>query len=77
MSSALTTVDQRIDSGCLVSEMVKGGCTVGTADAPAPFRIVDLDHAAAPVGPNAPKCVTICFSPRRTVGVVCGSSRWR
>ena len=56
VSSALTTVDQRIDSGCLVSEMVKGGCTVGTADAPAPFRIVDLDHAAAPVRPNASKC---------------------
>lgn len=36
--------------------MAKGGCTVGTADAPAPFRIVDLDHAAAPVRPNASKC---------------------
>lgn len=56
MSAALAAIDQRIDSNCLVSSMVKGGCTVDTADAPEPFRIIDLDDAAAPVRPNAPKC---------------------
>ena len=36
--------------------MGKGGCAIGTDSVPEPFRIIDLDHAAAPVGPNAPKC---------------------
>lgn len=56
MSSALSEIDQRIDSRCLVRSMNKGGCTLDTTDAPAPFRIIDLDHAAAPVRSTARKC---------------------
>ena len=56
MSSALSEIDQRIDSRCLVRSMDKGGCTLDTTDAPAPFRIIDLDHAAAPVRSTARKC---------------------
>ena len=56
MSSALSAVDQRIDFRCLVSSMDKGGCAVGTDGVREPFRIIDLDHPAAPVRPTARKC---------------------
>ena len=56
MSSALARVDARVDPGCLVKSMDKNGCAVDTVDAPKPCRIIDMDHPAAPVGPNAAKC---------------------
>lgn len=56
MSSALSAVDQRIDSRCLVRSMDKGSCAVGTDGVHEPFRIIDLDHPAAPVRPTARKC---------------------
>lgn len=56
MNSILARIDRRIDSRCVVKAMNKQGCTVDTEDAPEPYRIIDMDHPAAPAGPNATKC---------------------
>ena len=40
----------------MAETMNKQGCAVGVNDAPAPFRVIDLDHSEAPVGRSARKC---------------------
>ena len=52
----LERIDERGDSRCMTSTMNKQGCSVRTNDAPTPFRVIDLDHSAAPVKPRARKC---------------------
>ena len=52
----LERIDERVDSRCMTSTMNKQGCSVRTNDAPTPFRVIDLDHSAAPVKPSARKC---------------------
>ena len=52
----LERIDERVDSRCMTDTMNKQGCSVPTNDAPTPFRVIDLDHSAAPVKPSARKC---------------------
>ena len=40
----------------MTEAMNKQGCSVGTDGAPAPHRVIDMDHPAAPVEPNHRKC---------------------
>ena len=44
-----TAFDQvTIDAKCLVRVCEKQGCSVGLADLPKPFRLIDMDHPASP-----------------------------
>ena len=55
MTSVLTGIDAKVDSGCLTKAMNKQGCEVGSEGAPVPRRVIDMDHPNAPVG-HARKC---------------------
>jgi len=52
----LAHIDERVDARCMAETMNKQGCAVGINDAPAPLRVIDLDHVEAPVGRSARKC---------------------
>ena len=52
----LAQIDERVGTRCMVETMNKQGCAVTTDGVPTPFRLIDLDHAEAPVGRAARKC---------------------
>ena len=72
MTSVLTGIDAKVDSRCLTKAMDKQGCEVGSIGAPAPRRVIDMDHPDAPVE-RARKCDYLLLAedanPRRLVVV--------
>lgn len=72
MTSVLTGIDAKVDSRCLTKAMDKQGCEVGSIGAPAPRRVIDMDHPDAPVE-RARKCDYLLLAedanPRRLLVV--------
>lgn len=58
----LERIDRRVDARCMTETMNKQGCAVDTDGAPAPYRVIDMDHATAPVDSSARKCDYLFFA---------------
>lgn len=62
VDSVLSQIDARIDARCMTKSLNKRGCAVDTNGAPVPSRVIDMDHAEAPVKPTAQKCDYLYFA---------------
>lgn len=55
-------IEERIDARCMTETICKQGCSVDTDGASAPYRVIDMDHTAAPAARGARKCDYLFFA---------------